>query len=178
MGEPSPPAPVTLVCAILAADEPVLAEALAALGREFGPRAAESPVLPFAFTRYYEKEMGPRLLRKLVAFERPVDPGRLAAIKLRTNALEREVAARAPAGVPRPANLDPGTVDAARLVLATTKDHAHRVYLGDGIYGEVTLLWHKGGFAPLDWTYPDFRTEAYRSFFDGVRRLHAGRPPA
>ena len=178
MGEPRPAAPVTLVCGVLAADEAFLAEALAALERAFGPRAAESPVLPFAFTRYYEKEMGPRLLRTLVAFERPVDPGRLAAIKLRTNALEREIAARAPAGVPRPVNLDPGTVDAARLVLATTKDHAHRLYLGEGIYGEVTLIWHKGGFTPLDWTYPDFRTEAYRSFFDEVRRLHVSRPPS
>jgi hypothetical protein len=175
MGEPCPPAPVTLICGLLAADEAVLSEALEALGREFGPRALESPVIPFDFTRYYEKQMGSRLLRKLVAFERPVDPGHLAAIKLRTNALEREIAARSAAGVPRPVNLDPGTLDGARLVLATTKDHAHRVYLGNGVYSEVTLLWHKGGFTHLDWTYPDYRSEAYRDFFNEVRRIHMGR---
>jgi hypothetical protein len=175
MGEPVPAAPVTLVCGILAADDALLPDALAALEREFGPRALASAVLPFDFTRYYEKEMGPRLLRQFVAFARAVDPGRLASIKLRTNALEKEIASRAPAGVPRPVNLDPGLVDAARLVLATTKDHAHRVYLGDGIYGEVTLLWHKGGFTHLDWTYPDYRSEAYRDFFTAVRSLHRGR---
>ncbi len=54
-------------------------------------------------------------------------------------------------------------------MLATTKDHAHRIYLGRGIYAEVTLTFLKGAFEPMPWTYPDYRTEAYRRFFEQVR---------
>ena len=175
MGEPRPAEPATLVCGVLAADETVLAEALRVLERDFGPRALGSPALPFAFTRYYEQDMGPGLLRQFVAFATPVDPGRLAAIKLRTNAMERELAARLAAPVRRPVNLDPGLVDAARLALATTKDYAHRVYLGEGIYAEVTLRWQDGTFAPLEWTYPDYRSGPALAFFNDVRRIHRAR---
>jgi len=175
MGDPLPAAPATLVCGLLAAGEAALAAARETLSHAFGPRALESPVLPFSFTRYYEPEMGPGLLRQFVAFETPVDPGRLAAIKLRTNALERELAGRLAASVPRPVNLDPGVLDDARLVLATTKDFAHRVCLGNGIYAEVTLRWQGGAFAPMEWTYPDYRSEEARAFFDRVRRFHRER---
>ncbi len=172
MAEPRPPQPVTAICGILAADEKALTEAAAALALAFGPFRLASPALPFTFTRYYEPEMGPNLLRQYVAFRKPVDPGSLAAIKLQTNALEQELAARLASRVPRPVNLDPGYVDAARLVLATTKDYAHRVYIGEGIHAEVTLAWRDGGFEPQAWTYPDYRSEPALAFFNEVRRIH------
>ena len=62
-------------------------------------------------------------------------------------------------------------VVSSKLVLATTKDHAHRLYLGGGIYAECTLRWFQGDFVPWEWTYPDYRTEHYRDFFAAVRRL-------
>jgi hypothetical protein len=72
-------------------------------------------------------------------------------------------------------NLDPGYVTAAKLVLATTKDFSHRIYLGDGIYAEVTLNFAKHGCRPFAWTYPDFRAERYWGFFEEVRRRHIAR---
>jgi hypothetical protein len=139
------------------------------LSERFGPVARASEVLPFHFTAYYEPEMGANLLRKFISFERLVDAADLAEIKLWTNALEDQIAAGQEFGVRRPINLDPGCVTPAKLVLATTKDNAHRIYLSRGVYAEVTLSYMKGGFQPMPWTYPDYRTEPYRRFFEQVR---------
>jgi hypothetical protein len=151
----------------------------AALSERFGAIARSSEILPFHFTDYYQPEMGINLLRKFVAFERLVDAAELAGIKLWTNALEDRFAAEPQAGVPRPINLDPGYITPAKLVLATTKDNAHRIYLGQGIHAEITLMFLKNAFEPMPWTYPDYRTEPYRRFLEQVRAdlLARQKPP-
>jgi len=126
-------------------------------------------VVPFDFTDYYTPEMGAGLLRKFVTHERLVSPGDLAAIKVATNEMEATLAATLQADVPRPVNLDPGTLDGSKLILATTKDYAHRIYLAQGIYAEVTLIYHKGGYQPTPWTYRDYCSEPYRAFFATAR---------
>ena len=169
MGRPVPHAPVSLVVGMLSAFAELFGRAEAAMSEHFGNVARASEVMPFHFTGYYEPEMGANLLRKFIAFDRPVDAAELAGIKLWTNALEDRFAAEPGWAVARPINLDPGYVAPSKLVLATTKDHAHRIYLGRGIYAEVTLTFLKGAFEPMPWTYPDYRTEAYRRFFEQVR---------
>ena len=62
-------------------------------------------------------------------------------------------------------NLDPGYITPAKLVLASTKDHAHRLYLADGIYAEVTLAFRGKQWQPLEWTYPDYRRADFQEFF-------------
>ena len=57
----------------------------------------------------------------------------------------------------------------SKLVLATTKDHAHRIYLGHGIYAEVTLQYAHGGWQTMPWTYPDYARPEYHAFFVQVR---------
>jgi hypothetical protein len=108
------------------------------------------------------------LVRRIWSFEPLVDPGALAAIKLSTNDLERawSVDGR------RRVNLDPGYVSLSKLVLATTKNHGHRVYLRDGIYAEVTLRYREGAFCPWPWTYPDYATAAYCALFGQIRRRY------
>jgi hypothetical protein len=66
-------------------------------------------------------------------------------------------------------NLDPGYIAPSKLVLASTKDYSHRIHLSDGIYAEVTLLYSRGRWKELEWTYPDYRTVAYHDFFTRVR---------
>jgi hypothetical protein len=63
-------------------------------------------------------------------------------------------------------------VDLAKLVLASTKDHGHRVYLGQGIYAEVTLQYRGGRFQPWPWTYPDYASEEYCRLFGEIRALY------
>ncbi|MFO7675091.1 MAG: DUF4416 family protein [bacterium] len=175
---PANPAPddcgprALLVCGILAADIALLDEAEAALGREFGPVTDRSADIPFDFTDYYEAEFGPGLVRRWVGFSPPCAAVLLAAAKLATGAIEQAFAV---AGRRR-VNLDPGLLTLHNLVLATTKDFAHRIYLRDGIRAELTLLYADGGWVPLPWTYPDYRTEACHQLLTRCR-AHLLDPP-
>jgi len=172
MGQAVPAERVKLICGVLAAREEWLDASKCRLEGEFGPIDALSDTWPFDFTDYYEEEMGGPLLRRFYTVSELVAADALASIKLTTNRLEQELR-RGLADAPlRPVNLDPGYVSRAKLVLATTKDYAHRVYLRDGIYAESTLRWRKGRFVPWDWTYPDYRTEPYAEFFARVRRSY------
>ena len=274
MGDTKPPHPVKLLVGLLAARPEWLDQAEELLAADFGPIDLASGLFPFDFTDYYAPEMGPGLLRKFVTHDRLISPEDLAAIKLRTNALEADLAAAilasglappasglappasglappasglappasglappasglapaasglappasglAPAAsglappasglrplpsglappasglrpppsglappasglVKRPVNLDPGLLDGSKLILATTKDYAHRIYLSRGIYAEVTLTWRRGAFQPTPWTYRDYRTEPYLAFFAKARarfldQLRSARP--
>ncbi len=140
-------------------------EVLALLEGEWGHIDYRSPPIPFDFTHYYDQEMGGKITRSFVCFEQLVDPSCLARVKLRTNALEE----RFREGASRRVNLDPGLMALSRFTLATTKENAHRVPLSDGIYVEVTLLYGKGSFHPLEWTYPDFRSPPYLAVLNDIR---------
>jgi hypothetical protein len=165
VGAVKPVRPVALVCAVMYREGKDCERALARLTGCFGPIAATHEPYPFTQTDYYEKEMGAPLYKRLVAFERLVQPDELASDKLITNFIEADLST----GGRRAVNLDPGYLDAARLVLASTKDHAHRILLERGIYGEITLLYRDGSFQPLPWTYPDYREEGTLTFLRGVR---------
>ncbi len=166
MGELSPARPVKLFAGLLTARPEALEYVRPRLEERLGPIELESPVLDFNYTDYYEPEMGPGLKRRFWGFARLEDPEALVDLKLYTNLLEKgcSVAGR------RTVNIDPGYLAPARLVLASTKDFAHRLYLGKGVYGEVTLVYRERGFRPLPWTYPDFRSEGYQQFFRDLRR--------
>lgn len=169
MGTPATPEPVMLICGILVARRELMPEVRRRLEEAFGPARLESEPIPFVWTKYYESEMGPDITRLFLAFENLICPGEIARIKLQTNAIEAEFARRPGTPAPRPVNLDPGYMDGSRLVLASTKDNSHRIYLGDGIYAELTLSFRKGAFRHYEWTYPDYRSEQYAAFFEKAR---------
>lgn len=168
MGLCVPPDFVQPFVGFLAPSTETLDRAAARLEDLFGPPVLSSSDLPFGWTDYYEREMGAGLLRRLVGYQSLRDPGELAAWKEGTNGVEEEL--RRALGAPgRPANLDPGYLDLARVVLATTKDNAHRIYLGRSLYAEVTLTYRDGDFRANPWTYPDYRSEPYLEFFRALR---------
>jgi len=169
MGDLRPPKPVKLLVGMLAGRAEWFDAAERLLVADFGSIDLASPLIPFTFTDYYMPEMGPGLLRKFVTHDRLIAPDQLAPIKVRTNELEAQLARELSAPVARPVNLDPGLLDGSKLVLATTKDYVHRIYLGRGIYAEVTLTYKKGAFVPTPWTYQDYRTEPYLAFFARTR---------
>ena len=115
--------------------------------------------------------MGPNLLRKFLAFERLIDPGELASAKVFTNRLEEKSAGGGSDGR-RAVNLDPGYITLAKIVLASTKDYSHRLYLADGIFAEVTMHYAGGRFNAWPWTYPDYQSEAYCEFFESLRNRY------
>ena len=69
-------------------------------------------------------------------------------------------------------NLDPGLLELGKLILATTKDQAHRIYLRDGIFAEVTLRYHAGAWQPWPWTYADYREPALAEFLQEAREVY------
>ncbi len=169
MWELKDPNPVKLIVGILAANHQCLHAAIEALTDKFGKADFVSDVWPFDKTDYYKDQTGPRIFRQFVSIERLIDPGKLAKVKHITNKLERKLAKTLALPLPRPVNLDPGIIESSKLVLATTKNYSHRIYIGKKIYAEVTLVFDKGRWQPFDYTYPDYRQQCYFDFFDKVR---------
>lgn len=169
MGEITRPEPVKLFVGLLTSKPDILTGVERELENEFGRIDLESQLMPFDFTDYYREEMGEGIKRKFVSFKDLVDPGKLPHCKRLTNELEVNFAAKSDSDLSRPINIDPGYLGMSKVVLATTKNYSHRLYLRGGIYGEVTLQYRDGEFKPQDWTYPDYRTEEYLEFFEKVR---------
>jgi len=168
MATPQPAQPVKLVIAALAAEKHHAEEAHAPLVTAFGEIDYASAVFPFAATAYYDAEMGTPLWRQLFAFAPLMPPENLPAIKLRTNALESEFTV---AGKRR-LNLDPGYLDTDKFVLASTKFHGYKIYLGQGIWADMTLHYEKGRFTALPWSFPDFRSGVYEAAFIRIREIY------
>ncbi|HOK65541.1 MAG TPA: DUF4416 family protein [Anaerohalosphaeraceae bacterium] len=169
MGEVVSPQPVKLICGILASDLRCLQAAQEALQRQYGRADCISEVWPFTQTDYYREQTGPSILRNFLAFEQLIEPGRLAEIKHQTNELEKKLAEELKTPWPRPVNLDPGYLEPAKLVLASTKNFSHRIYIGQNMYAEVTLMFHKGAWRSFEFTFPDFRGPQYHGFLSEVR---------
>lgn len=170
MGKILPPEPVRFFVAVLAADAARLATARETLAREWGAPDLDSGSLPFRYTDYYEKEAGPEILRAFFGFPGGFDPGELSARKRRANELETELAQACGAGLPRPVNLDPGYLAPDKLVLASAKNFSHRLYLGGGVYGEVTLMYRHERFESFEWSFPDYASGDYDPFFLALRK--------
>ncbi|MGO8751888.1 MAG: DUF4416 family protein [Thermoguttaceae bacterium] len=139
----------------------------------WGCVALASLEFDFRETNYYEPTMGPDLRKVFWAFTQPIDPGRLVELKLQTNAWEAQYAALGRHAEPRPLNLDPGYLTLGKLVLASTKDFAHRIYLGQGIFAEITLFFRHRRWEHHEWTFADYRRDDYQQFFSQCRdHLH------
>jgi hypothetical protein len=169
MGQPAPHPPVLLLLAAFSRHEGALDWARLRATQRWGPLALESSRFEFRETTYYDATMGPRLHKTFFAFERLVDPSELAEIKLLTNGWEAEYADAAGLPEPRPLNLDPGYLTLGKLVLASTKDFAHRVYLRGGIYAEVTLYYKRRRWQHHEYTFADYRRDDYQAFFSECR---------
>ncbi len=173
MGEPRIPIPVKLFVGMLSPEIGLFDICADLLSAEYGSIDFQSEVLPWGMSDYYHEEMGAGLLRKFIFFDRLVDPAMLANTKLLTNSIEARYSATIGTAVRRRINLDPGYVSEAKVVLASTKDFFHRVYLSMGIYAEVTLHYSARGktFLSFEHTYPDFRTKESIDLFNKAREM-------
>ena len=174
MWEITNPKPVKLIIGILAADDNCRIAAVGAIQAEFGQLDMESQVWPFTQTEYYKKQAGENILRQFVTVEKLIDPGGLAEVKLTANKIEQELSKKLALALPRPVNLDPGTVEPSKLVLASTKNFSHRIYIGQNIYAELTLSFIKGIWQSYQYTFPDFKQSTYHQFLTKVREKLVG----
>lgn len=156
---------VTLICGICAQQEDQIKRVLDTICPSLGPVQQSSQPFAFDHTDYYADEMGRSLIKLFVSFKNRIDPVRLPDMKLYTNAIEQRFAAQGK----RTVNLDPGYIEIPKLVLATTKNFSHRIYIGKGIFGDVQLYWRQGKFIGNPWTYPDYLEPENIDFFTAIR---------
>lgn len=158
------PVPVMLIIAVFSRHPETLQWTRERLEEKYGPRELSSEPWHFNQTTYYDKSMGTDLQKQLHAFENFIQPDELPRLKRECIALENE---RRDVGLhaeERPLNIDPGYLTLGKFLLASTKDHCHRVYMTDGIFAEVTLYYRQGAFQPWPWTYADYRLEVVHEF--------------
>ncbi len=166
MGIVSRPSAVKLFVAFLYNDSASVEEVLKKLDSRFGERQYCFGPIPFDWTDYYSREMGASLKKMYFSYRSEIDRDMLPSIKLFTNNIEQ---AYTDGRGGRTVNIDPGYISRDKVVLASTKDFYHRLYLADGIFGEVTLHYRKGRFRYFSWTYPDFRSAEVIAFLERVR---------
>ncbi len=174
MGDPATPPPVTLFVGMLSGEISLLDALQGRLKEKFGPLLHSSEDFPWHYTDYYAEELGEAIVRRFLFFRNRIQPDEIARIKRTTIALERGYVRARGARLLRRINLDPGYLDTARVVLATTKDYSHRIYLGDGIFAEVTLTYVRGSYRPQPHTYPDYRALETVALFNRIRAQIAG----
>lgn len=166
MSHPCAPTRAGLFLGVLATPGADVQQAFSRLERAFGKIVFSSTAFAFDSTEYYKSEMGEGILRSFHLFEALVRPDDLTAIKTETNRIETVFAE----GENRRINLDPGLLSANQLVLATGKPAPHRIYIGKGLYGDLSLKYEFGGYIPLKWTYPDYYDRRTLDFLDEARK--------
>lgn len=168
MSIPEVPTPSRLIIGVLYSDKQWADHALPRLTEALGPIEDDVGPLPFDFTDYYQDELGPGIQRRLWVFERLIDRGELASVKRLTNRIEYAYTEQGR----RKINLDPGLLSLENFVLATGKNRAHRIYLRDGIFADLTLIFRGGSYRPLEWTYPDYATSEMRRILGELREKY------
>jgi hypothetical protein len=169
MGKAKEPKPAKLFMSLIASEDELLHQGVKDLCLAFGEVDFTSEKLPFHFTDYYAEEMGEDLFRRFMTFKNLIPIPLLPDIKQTTNRFEERYAD--PIGNRR-INIDPGYICLEHVILATTKGYAHRPYLRDGIYADLTLIYRNRSFQPLEWTYPDYRQEGVIGLFNRFRKRY------
>lgn len=172
MGTPRDPKSAKYFAGLLSSDIALLDSVETDLTPILGIVDLRGETLPWNVSKFYENEMGPGLLRRFVSFCQLGSPGNLAKIKLQTQAVERQYRSRGPERTGRRVNIDPGYLEAGKVVLASTKNAGHRIYLKSGIYGETTLLYYNGAFQACPHSYPDYLWAETLSFLTSVRLIY------
>ncbi len=146
-----------------------LADALSALEKRFGLVQFETLELPDNKDEFYREEMGENLQRRFFSFERTIGRDAMTNVKSVCHKIESQFADRVDDYCFRTVNIDPGILTPSNIVMASHREYNHRVYLEDGVYAELALVWSKGRYVRLPWTNPDFCHGEAIEFFQRVR---------
>lgn len=167
MGKINSAEKVKLFCGILSTDAEIDKKALSELEKKLGGIDLKSEIVNFKFSDYYNPEMGDNINRYWLSFEKLIFADEIADIKIFTNNIEDSFAKDGK----RLINIDPGYLTQANVILATTKNFSHRIYLQKGIYAEVTTIYNKKeGFIKLPWSYPDYMSDTAKDFLLKARK--------
>jgi len=165
MSTPSEPEKVKLITSLFSPQKDLIDQVIREMESIFGPFDWKSRELFFDRTKYYAREMGWPLFRRFISFKDLIKPEDLIEVKLKTNYIEKQYVEEGK----RRINIDPGYIALERLILATGKNYTHRIYLGQGIYADLTLIYQRGTFQPLEWTYRDYSDPEMIDCFNRLR---------
>lgn len=160
--------PVKLFAAVTISDKTLWPPLIQKLEELYSKTDYQIDWYPFNHTKFYEEEMGENLSKRMVSFTEFTQAEKLPDIKIATNEIETEFSEHSK----RRVNVDPGYLNASKIVLATTKDYGHRVYLGQGVFGDVHLRYVSHRFQTTEWTYPDYKEQFVLDFFEEVRKKY------
>lgn len=169
MSTPSPPSPVKLIVSLISRDKGLFTFVSGELAHTYGRIDFMSKPIPFTTTTYYQAEMGENLMRRFITFEKLIEPDLLPEVKQVTNELESK---QKDGKGNRRINCDPGYIALEHLILATHKKYSHRPYLKDGVYADLTLIYKRKSFQPLEWTYPDYASAEIREIMNRLRERY------
>ncbi|MBE0427668.1 MAG: DUF4416 family protein [Nitrospirae bacterium] len=167
MGKVKPAKPALLFIGLLYSNQEIFSQSINILKRDLGDILLISLPLLWDYSSYYRDELGWPIFRQFIFFKNLIDPGTLSEIKLKTNEIEEILTFEGK----RQINLDPGYLTLSKIVLASTKNYAHRIYLGKGIYGEVTLIYKDGKYNPHLFTYRDYQDKTCIDIFMNAREI-------
>ena len=165
MGKIKAAEPVLLFVSALYSSSDIFNYSKEILEKNFGDILFISPSLPWEYSSYYKDEIGWPLFRQFIFFKNLIDPELLTDIKLKTNEIESALSSEGK----RRINFDPGYLTLSKVVLASTKNYSHRIYLGKGIYGEITLIYREGIYSPHLFTYRDYQDKTHIDIFMKAR---------
>ena len=169
MSQPKEPMPAKLVVSVFLKEKILIKSVVEDLMGKYGAVDVMSAWMPFDWTAYYQSEMGTPLFRRMIVFKQLIEQQALPEIKRATNEIEK----RYVANDKRRVNIDPGYLLLERFVLATGKNFSHRIYIGKKIYADLTLIYQKGGFRALPWTFPDYADSKMHVFLEKAREKYA-----
>lgn len=114
---------------------------------------------------YYAKEMQGELNRFLAISHASFPRSALLEGKLLSLEWENHFAREGR----RMVNVDIGFLSLENLILATTKNYSHRIFIDKDIFAELTFEFKKGEFRSLPWTYPDYQDPEKIAFLTTAR---------
>lgn len=168
MSEPHKVLPCKLFIGAFYSDENFLIKAKEEMEKNIGEIDFESEIFDFIYTNYYEKEMGKNIKRIFYSFKELIDPSKIVDIKYITWDIEKKFTLEGK----RKVNIDPGYMDYFKVVLVSFKEGGYKVYLGKGVYADITLWYEKGKFRPLLTSFPDFKSDLYEKTFLKIREIY------
>lgn len=160
MSRPSAPEEAMLVMGVIMSDSKLFRQVYNDLEKKWGRGIYLSRWFDFSHTDYYNHEMGENLKRRLVLFRQSVNQEKTKEIKKIAWQLEKKYSVHGR----RIVNLDPGLLTSDKFILLTGKNYSHRIYLGEGVFADLTLVYRNGSFGDFDWTYGDYKDETLKDY--------------
>ncbi len=163
--KPEQALPVKYFIGALFSSEELLEKAFSEVESKFSSIDLKSNNYLFDVTDYYDKEMGIPIYRKIFSVTELLSPAFLPDAKLLSNEIEDILCINGK----RKVNLDIGYIDFNKVVLASAKYCANKIYMGKGIYADPAIHYSKGKFKPYPWAFMDFKDSRYYDFIFQIR---------